>query len=158
MKRVNIKQDIPLRNLNIFAEELKKLFKKPQVLLLCGPLGAGKTTLARLLLKKEGTNNLEESLSGGEQVVSPAFAVHHSYLTAFGVIEHIDLYRLKNDEDLESTGFWDIFSEPEKKYLIIIEWGNRLNLKCLPPRWNYIKVTFSFGTQKDTRGIKMELL
>ena len=145
------------KDLSLFAEQLKKFFKQSQVLLLDGPLGVGKTTFVRFLLE-----TLEKERGGfaqkkeREQVTSPAFTIQNNYHTSFGLIQHIDLYRLKDDEDLESTGFWDIFSEQEKKYLIIIEWANRLNPDCLPLGWNYIRVVFSFGKSGNTRNAKME--
>ncbi len=159
----SFKKNLNLEDMRGFARELGTLLKKPQVLLLEGPLGVGKTTFVRLLFdflaeddrgtEKEGDG---KGLQGGGQVVSPAFSVHHSYSTSFGVIQHIDLYRLKNDEDLESTGFWDVFSEPEKKNLIIIEWANLLNPCSLPPIWNYIRLILSFGEYKETRHVQLE--
>ena len=165
MRMSSIRKNLNLEDLRSFAKELKPLLKKPQVLLLEGPLGVGKTTFVRflfdLLIEENSENSLsekrEEKLQRGGPVVSPAFSVHHSYSTSFGLVQHIDLYRLKNDEDLESTGFWDVFSEPEKKNLIIIEWANLLNPRCLPPGWNYIKLDFSFEKNKDTRHIQLEI-
>ena len=159
----NLKKNLSLEDLSRFAKEFSSLLKKPQVLLLEGPLGAGKTTFVRFLcdvLEKNCGNQekTEEELRGRWQVVSPAFSVHHSYSTSFGLIQHMDLYRLKDDEDLESTGFWDVFSEPERKGLIIIEWANLLNPDCFPPKWNYIRVVFSFGEYGDTRSVQWEFL
>jgi tRNA threonylcarbamoyladenosine biosynthesis protein TsaE len=163
MKVNSIKKHLNLKDLKDFAKELKPLLKKPQVLLLEGPLGVGKTTFVRLLFDflAEGDQGIGKEENGkklqkGEPVVSPAFSVHHSYSISFGLIQHIDLYRLKNDEDLESTGFWDVFSEPKKKNLIIIEWADLLNPHSLPPFWNYIKLKFSFGEYKETRHIQLE--
>ncbi len=156
MKNVSVKKQITLKDMEALTEKLKTSFKKPQVLLLEGPPGAGKTTFVRFLLKQINKKS-SESLpgSGSGEAASPAFSVQHSYETALGCIRHIDLYRLKNDADLESTGFWDIFSEPEKTYLIIMEWANRLNSSCLPPGWNYMKMVFSFTESKDTRDIRI---
>ena len=164
MRVSSIRRNLDLKDLKDFAKELKPLLKKPQVLLLEGPLGVGKTTFVRLLFdflaeEDQGTGKEEENGKELQQrgpVMSPAFSVHHSYSVSFGLIQHIDLYRLKDDEDLESTGFWDVFSEPEKKNLIIIEWANLLNPRSLPPVWNYIRLKFSFGEDKETRHIQLE--
>ena len=73
------------------------------------------------------------------------------------IIHHVDLYRLKDDEDLESTGFWDVFSNKED--LVIIEWADRLNQKSLPPNWHYIQVKISFvPNQSDRRFITVKCL
>ena len=132
-----LKKELALKDIDLFAKELKTLFKKPQVLLLEGPLGVGKTTLVRALL-----NNIDSTLKN--TVSSPSFAIQNNYQTKEGEVWHIDLYRLKDDEDLESTGFWDRFADPQQTALIIIEWANRLNVKQLPPHWNYLRVLFSF--------------
>ena len=145
------KKNIKLKDLDSIADELLSVFQKPQVLLLNGPPGVGKTTLVRCLLRRM-KENLKEKKDLTESVVSPAFPIHHSYKTELGLIQHIDLYRLVDDDDLESTGFWDIFSEKETKYLVIIEWADRLNPDCLPFLWNYIYLSLSFG-DGDTRHI-----
>lgn len=145
------KKNVSLKSLDPIADELLSAFQKPQVLLLNGPPGVGKTTLVRCLLHRM-KENFKEKKDLTELVVSPAFPIHHSYKTELGLIQHIDLYRLVDDDDLESTGFWDIFSERETKYLVIIEWADRLNQDCLPFLWNYIHLTLSFGNG-DTRDI-----
>ena len=123
-----------------FASQLRSLFKDQQVVLLCGALGVGKTTLVGFLL---------ESL--GHSALSPAFEVCHTY-PGNPVVHHLDLYRLKNDEDLESTGFWDIFQRDlNQKCWILIEWADRLKWDFLPPGWHYICVQFKFSLNQDER-------
>ena len=139
------KREISLPDMPVFAKELKSLFKKPQALLLEGPLGAGKTTLVQHLLN--------------EPALSPAFAVQNVYGVEPELIKHVDLYRLKDDQDLESTGFWDIFADPANTYLVIIEWADRLNPLSLPPGWHYLKVALSsIKGKKNTRAVTMEFL
>lgn len=112
------------------VKELKKLFKERTILLLEGPVGAGKTELVKALCQEMGL----------PQTASPSFAIHHHYDSADGEqsMDHIDLYRLENEDDLESTGFWDLFGASEG--LIVIEWSDRLNQDLLPLNWKKIKV------------------
>ncbi|MBX3040265.1 MAG: tRNA (adenosine(37)-N6)-threonylcarbamoyltransferase complex ATPase subunit type 1 TsaE [Bdellovibrionaceae bacterium] len=125
-----------------FVKDLWSLRSQKTVWLLQGDVGAGKTetvkTLAKVLQMAE--------------VASPSFAVHHRYLTAEDFpIEHLDLYRLESEDDLESTGFWDLFSEPEG--LIIIEWADRLNVQYLPRDWTLFRLEYKVvgETQREIR-------
>ena len=113
----------------------------PSVMFLYGPLGVGKTQLVQFLVKH----------LGGPNASSPTFVLHQEYpirainkeghwLYNVTKIDHIDLYRIKNHEELENIGFWELFNQP--KALVLIEWANRLcpfpTQKQLPPsisRW-----------------------
>ena len=121
------------------------------MLLLCGPLGVGKTTLVRALLESEGC-----------RVMSPAFTVCNSYVAGNKHIYHVDLYRLKNSEDLESTGFWDIFQKKNPKKgareevkWLFIEWADRLPFQQLPHNWNCIKIDLKFAKATNLRQINV---
>lgn len=98
------------------------------VLLLSGPMGAGKTQMVRFLAE----------ILNAKEVASPSFAIHHQYQTDRGGMDHLDLFRLEDEDDLESTGFWDLFSRPQG--LIVIEWADRLDTKWLPHNWNVIAI------------------
>lgn len=98
------------------------------VILLNGPMGAGKTQLVRETLK----------ILGSDETASPSFAIHNQYDTSQGIVDHVDLYRLEDDSDLESTGFWDLFSKPSG--LIFIEWADRLPLSVYPHHWSLLEV------------------
>lgn len=101
------------------------------ILLLSGDVGAGKTTSVQMIAE----------LLGLKDVQSPSFAIHLRYENPQGKsLDHIDLYRLEDDEDLESSGFWDIFAQPES--LVVIEWADRLNLEYLPLDWPQFFVRF----------------
>ncbi len=95
------------------------------VVLLEGPMGVGKTQWVTFLLQGLGY----------EDACSPSFSIHNSYELPNGrIVDHLDLYRLENDEDLETTGFWDLFSRPHG--LILIEWGDRLHKEFIPIDWS----------------------
>jgi tRNA threonylcarbamoyladenosine biosynthesis protein TsaE len=106
--------------------------KAKQIILLDGPMAAGKTEFVKQFVE------LLEGEVGGESVTSPSFALHHTYLTAKFTVEHLDLFRLESEEDLDSIGFWDLFENENS--LIIIEWAKKLNQKKLPMTWQKISI------------------
>jgi len=80
--------------------------------LLIGNLGAGKTTLAKGIVKGLGAAQPEE-------VSSPTFTLIHQYGPN---VYHIDLYRLDREREVETLGLDEIF---EKNAVALIEWGER---------------------------------
>jgi len=123
------------------ADEVLSLLKGRTLLLLEGPVGAGKTELVKTLSQKLGLAD----------AASPSYAIHHRYedSSTGQSMDHVDLYRLDSEDDLESTGFWDLFQEPQG--LIVIEWPERLNAEYLPLNWPQIKVTITKGAGPSDR-------
>jgi tRNA threonylcarbamoyl adenosine modification protein YjeE len=82
-------------------------------LLLDGPIGSGKTHLARAviqaLLARDGHH---------EEVPSPTFTVVQRYDTAAGEVLHADLYRLTDPRDLDDIGLTDALG----RAICLIEW------------------------------------
>jgi tRNA threonylcarbamoyladenosine biosynthesis protein TsaE len=85
-----------------------------------GELGAGKTTLARGLLRALG-------VAGA--VRSPSYALIELHETATWRVLHIDLYRLADPEDVMALGLAD-FDAPDCLWLV--EWPERAG-DALPP-------------------------
>ena len=96
-----------------FGEDLAMALRPGNVLALQGDLGAGKTTLARALIRALA-NDL------GLDVPSPTFTLVQSYETRVPV-HHFDLYRLSFAEELEELGFPDVL----KDGAALIEWPER---------------------------------
>lgn len=80
------------------------------VVLLIGNLGAGKTTLAKGIVK--GLKAAEP-----EEVSSPTFTLIHEYSPA---VYHVDLYRIETPAELATLGLDEIFDRPA---IVLIEWG-----------------------------------
>lgn len=81
-----------------------------KIICLNGTLGMGKTFFA-----KEFIGSL---LDEKEEVTSPTFNLLNIYDTKLGEIFHFDLYRLKNEDELENIGFFDAI----KNGICLIEW------------------------------------
>lgn len=123
--------------------EIAKLFSARAVVALKGPLGAGKTEFVKCVAKSRGFHD----------VASPTFAIHHRYQGFSLSIDHLDLYRLENEDELETTGFWDFFSE--KEGLIFIEWPERMNLEHIPLDWDLFVLEISPDSSSRDRTLTL---
>jgi tRNA threonylcarbamoyladenosine biosynthesis protein TsaE len=112
-----------LNELEQFAGELAKTLAERQIVLLIGAMGAGKTQLVRFLV----------SALGGQAAMSPTFAIHNQYETERGPVDHVDLYRLETQAELENTGFWDLFAR--ESGLVLVEWADRVPGSVWPKDW-----------------------
>ena len=92
----------------------------PLVLYLQGDLGAGKTSLARGMLRELGETG---------PVRSPTYGLLTEYALPGGVVVHIDLYRLRGPEELQALGLADLLAQTR---LWLIEWPERAAGKGLP--------------------------
>lgn len=137
-----------LDEMKALVERLAARLGPRALILLDGPMGAGKTQATRFLV---------EAL-GGDEGASPSFAIHHSYATPRGPVEHFDLFRLRNEDDLESTGFWDFFRAREG--VIVIEWFARLKEfgleRQLPRTWPRYEITIEPGSGPGERRVAID--
>lgn len=131
-----------------FAVRVAASLGSRALILLDGPMGAGKTQFTRFLI---------EAL-GGEEGQSPSFAIHHSHEIRRGSLEHLDLFRLKNEDDLESTGFWDFFRVREG--VIVVEWSSRLAefglQRRLPRTWPRFILSIAPGAGETERVLELD--
>lgn len=97
-----------------FGAELGAQLKAGDVVYLAGDLGAGKSTLARGLIRS--------LTSPDQEVPSPTFTLVQTYEGRDFDIAHFDLYRLETPEDIYETGLFDMTED----HLCLIEWPERL--------------------------------
>ena len=96
------------------AARLAALARRGDTVLLAGPLGAGKTTLARAFLRAlTGNPSLD--------VPSPSFTLVQTYDTPHGPVHHFDLWRLQGPAGLAELG-WD----EARTDVVLVEWPDRL--------------------------------
>lgn len=119
------------------ANEIASTLNGNEVIAMKGGLGVGKTTFTRGLVSAFGVD------SG---VHSPTFAIVNEYHGDIPIY-HFDMYRVLDEEDLYSTGFYDYLG----KGLIIIEWSENV-LDYIPEDAIYIEL--SYGEDESTRIIK----
>ncbi len=98
----------------LIGERLGLSMAGGDIIALAGRLGAGKTSLAKGIARGLGIKQ--------EDVVSPTYTLIHE-MTGTLKLFHVDLYRLKDMDDLENIGFYDAFDESA---VTVIEWADRI--------------------------------
>ena len=94
---------------------LGPVLRPGDAILLAGPVGAGKTHLARALI--------QSILVVPEDVPSPTFTLVQVYETTRGPLWHADLYRLSDPDEVEELGLADAFETA----ICLVEWPDRLH-------------------------------
>ena len=130
-----------IQDLEKIANQIKKILLPGDSILLYGEIGVGKTTFARLLINNyEIENNLKKS-----EVLSPTFNIVFEYDVKNFIFKHYDLYRLKNEKDIQNIGLF----EQQKININLIEWPELIKKKPL----NRIDLYFTY-----TKDMKKRLL
>jgi len=109
------------------------------VLLLQGPVGAGKTTFARAALKS--------ILLEDEDIPSPTFTLVQTYETTRGPLWHCDLYRISSAAELEELGLTEAFEEA----ICLIEWPEVLGNHAPSTAMTLTIAPNSDGTARSVR-------
>ena len=121
------------------AKKFSKIIKKGDIVLFHGEIGVGKTTFIRHLINHLQVNNHLKRT----EVTSPTFNLVNEYDVGIFVIQHYDLYRLKNSEETKNIGLF----ENQKEILTLIEWPEKINNKIN----NKIDLFFEYGEDMNKR-------
>lgn len=118
------------------ARELASIVTPRQTIILHGPLGAGKTCLAKALIT---------ALGGGDEVTSPTFTLIQSYDTRLGIVHHFDLYRVCHPDELDEIGWDDALAEG----ICLIEWPEKAGWRLPSQSLNCVLMMADQGRQID---------
>ena len=95
------------------GEKLSKRLNPESIVLLQGPIGAGKTSFVQGIAK---------GLSISEDITSPTFALSHHYNSGKIPLIHLDLYRLENISSAKEIFFSEELEAIESQAILVIEW------------------------------------
>ena len=95
------------------ASNFAKQLEKSDFVALFGDLGVGKTAFVR---------GMASTICPGASVKSPTYTIVNEYRKPEGELFHFDVYRIEDDDDLYSMGFYDYL----KKGICVCEWSENI--------------------------------
>ena len=121
------------------AKKFSKILKKGDIVFLYGEIGVGKTTFIRYLI-----NNFQKKKDLKlTEVTSPTFNLVNEYDVGDFLIQHYDLFRLKNINETKNIGLLENY----KEILTLVEWPERIEKKPI----NTIDLIFEYGEGVEKR-------
>lgn len=112
------------RETESLGEKFAETLKSGDIVGFSGPLGSGKTTFIKGIVKKLCNFT----------ATSPSFVLINEYPGEVPVF-HLDLYRLENKEDIETTGWEEYIG----KGIILIEWVEKI-INALPENLILVRI------------------
>ena len=112
--------------------QLSARAKAGDVILLSGPLGVGKTALARGFIA---------ALGHAGDVPSPSFALVQPYEDLWPPVWHVDLYRIEDRSEIDELGL-----DAAGDAVLIVEWPERAGVGAWPEA---LRLSLEFGPDGD---------
>ena len=96
-----------------WGERFGRAAQPGTVVAIRGDVGAGKTTLVQAICRGYGVR---------DEVTSPPYALVHEYAAPRSPVYHLDLYRLRGEDELTNIGWDDVVNAHA---LVLVEWPER---------------------------------
>ena len=114
------------------GEKLSQKLNPQSIILLEGPIGAGKTSFVQGIAK---------GLSISEDITSPTFSLSHHYNSGKIPLIHLDLYRLENISLAKEVFFSEEAEAEQNQAILVIEWPEIIE----PLLDNFWKIKISYA-------------
>ena len=125
------------------SKKISRILKAGDIIFLYGKIGVGKTTFVRFLI-----NNLEiENGIKKSDVLSPTFNIVYDYRIKKIKIQHYDLYRIKNYNDILELGMFESTTD----YIKLVEWPELIKIK---PKDRF-DIFFQYSKSMKSRKVKV---
>ena len=122
--------------------KLGELLNPGDIICLTGDLGTGKTHI---------TKGIAKGLDIDDNITSPTFTIVNQYDTGRLKLNHFDVYRVSDPDEVYAIGFDDyIFSDA----VSVIEWANYIE-EILPKDLLHINIEKDFSKGENYRKITL---
>jgi tRNA threonylcarbamoyladenosine biosynthesis protein TsaE len=121
------------------------LLKKGDFVAMYGDLGVGKTAFVR---------GYASVIAPGAAVRSPTFALVNEYRAKPRSLFHFDMYRIADEDDLYSIGFYDYL---DRRGVCLVEWSENIPY-ALPDRYVRVEIIKNNADQPDSRLITAKII
>ena len=120
------------------ADEMLKDNSLPPFVALYGDLGVGKTAFVR---------GFTSAISPKARVKSPTFALVNEYKGERLAVFHFDMYRIEDEDELYSIGFFDY---ADRQGICLVEWSENIE-ESLPDKYIRVEIIKNSATDIDSR-------
>ena len=127
------------------AEEILGNTAFPRFVALFGDLGVGKTAFVRGFTSKIAPN---------ARVKSPTFALVNEYRGQALSVFHFDMYRIEDEDELYSIGFYDY---ADRRGVCLTEWSENIEY-ALPEKYIRVEIAKNDASNTDSRRIEISLI
>ena len=127
----------------MLAEQMLTDDSLPPFIALYGDLGVGKTAFVR---------GFTSRISPASQVRSPTFALVNEYRSKPRSVFHFDMYRITDEDDLFSIGYYDYLNRPG---ICLVEWSENVPY-AIPEQYLRVLIEKSDPGRPEIRTVTAE--